>query len=120
MNEQHTIDTILDDALDTYPLQPLPDRFIQRVMTRIAPEPEPFRLRWEDAFLSLAIALLFGLGLIIGVDTIMAELVAWIGRFGWVDAMRNARLELSAGIVIVECLLGLALYVGFWNEGFEL
>lgn len=58
--EQQT--ALLEEALQTYPISPLPRDITADVMARIqsAPAPRPFRLTWSDFFISLALAICIG------------------------------------------------------------
>ena len=53
---------LLEDALHTYPLSPMPRDITMDVMSRIqaAPVPRSFRLLWSDLILSVVIALCIG------------------------------------------------------------
>lgn len=58
--EQQT--ALLEEALQTYPVSPLPRDITADVMARIqsAPAPRPFSLTWNDFFVSLALAICIG------------------------------------------------------------
>ena len=53
---------VIEDALHSYPIAPMPRDITADVMARIqtAPAPRPFRLSWNDLVLSLVIALCIG------------------------------------------------------------
>ena len=53
---------ILEEALHTYPVAQLPRDITADVMRRLqtAPAPRPFRLTWNDLFLSLILAVCIG------------------------------------------------------------
>jgi hypothetical protein len=53
---------LLEDALRTYPISPMPREITLDVMARIqsAPAPRPFRLTWTDFFVSLVVAICLG------------------------------------------------------------
>jgi hypothetical protein len=53
---------ILEEALHTYPLAQMPRDITLDVMRRIqsAPAPRPFRLTWNDLFVSLVFAVCMG------------------------------------------------------------
>ena len=53
---------ILEEALHTYPVAQMPRDITRDVMRRIqtAPAPRPFRLTWNDLFLSLVLAVCIG------------------------------------------------------------
>jgi len=53
---------ILEEALHTYPVAQLPRDITADVMRRrqTAPAPRPFRLTWNDLFLSLVLAVCIG------------------------------------------------------------
>jgi hypothetical protein len=53
---------ILEDALHTYPVMPLPRDLRREVMSRVQtiPTPRPFRLTWTDLILSMVLALCIG------------------------------------------------------------
>jgi len=53
-------DAILNDALRSYPLAPLPVDLTSRVMTRIQKDARPALLTWSDFALSLVIAVCIG------------------------------------------------------------
>jgi hypothetical protein len=55
-------DAILEDALHTYPVLPIPRDITVDVMARIqtVPAPHPFRLTWSDLILSGVLALCVG------------------------------------------------------------
>ena len=50
---------ILEDALHTYPVAQMPRDITMDVMSRIqtVPAPRPFRLTWNDLFVSLVLAI---------------------------------------------------------------
>ena len=54
--------TVIEDALRTYPVMPMPRDITTDVMARIrtVPAPRLFRLTWNDVVLSLVIALCVG------------------------------------------------------------
>ena len=58
--EQQT--ALLEEALHTYPISPMPREITSGVMARIrsAPAPRPFRLTWNDFFVSLVLAVCIG------------------------------------------------------------
>jgi hypothetical protein len=58
--EQQT--ALLEEALHTYPISPMPREITLDVMARIqsAPAPRPFRLTWNDFFVSLVLAICIG------------------------------------------------------------
>jgi hypothetical protein len=53
---------MVEDALNTYPVVPMPRDITGEVMRRIqaAPAPRPFRVTWTDLALSLIIAVCIG------------------------------------------------------------
>lgn len=53
---------IIEDALNSYPLAPVPRDITADVMSHIheAPAARPFRLEWSDLILSLALAICVG------------------------------------------------------------
>lgn len=53
---------ILEDALHTYPVAQIPRDITMDVMSRIqtVPAPRPFRLTWNDLFVSLVLAICIG------------------------------------------------------------
>ena len=53
---------ILEDALQTYPVAQMPRDITSDVMRRIqtAPAPRPFRLTWNDLFVSIILAICIG------------------------------------------------------------
>jgi len=53
---------ILEEALHTYPVAQMPRDITADVMRRLqtAPAPRPFRLTWNDLFLSLILAVCIG------------------------------------------------------------
>ena len=57
-----TQDAILEDALHTYPVVPMPREITVDVMSRIQtiPAPRPFRLAWNDVVLSVVLAICVG------------------------------------------------------------
>lgn len=58
--EQQT--ALLEEALHTYPISPMPREITLDVMARIqsAPAPRPFHLTWSDFFVSLVLAISIG------------------------------------------------------------
>jgi hypothetical protein len=58
--EQQNI--IIEDALHTYPIAPLPRDLTSDVMARIqtTPSPHPFRLTWSDLILASVLSLCMG------------------------------------------------------------
>ena len=57
-----TQNAILEDALHTYPVMPMPREITVDVMSRIQtiPAPRPFRLAWNDVALSVVLAICVG------------------------------------------------------------
>jgi hypothetical protein len=57
-----TQNAILEDALHTYPVMPMPRELTMEVMSRIQtiPAPRPFRLAWNDVVLSVVLAICVG------------------------------------------------------------
>jgi hypothetical protein len=57
-----TQNAILEDALHTYPVMPMPREITADVMARIQtiPAPRPFRFTWNDVGLSIVLALCVG------------------------------------------------------------
>lgn len=57
-----TQNLVLEDALHTYPLMPMPRDISMDVLSRIqaVPAPRPFRLTWTDLVLSLVLAMCVG------------------------------------------------------------
>ena len=53
---------MIEDALHTYPIMPMPRDITSDVLSRIQtiPTPRPFRLTWNDFVLSLVIAICIG------------------------------------------------------------
>ena len=53
---------LLEDALQTYPVAQVPRDITADVMRRIqtAPAPRPFRLTWNDLFVSIILAICIG------------------------------------------------------------
>ena len=53
---------VIEDALRTYPIRPMPREITVDVLARIQtlPAPRPFRLTWTDLLLSLILALCVG------------------------------------------------------------
>ena len=58
--DQQTV--AIDDALDTYPIAPMPRPVTSEVMARIKtiPAPRPFRLTWDDLLLALIFSVCIG------------------------------------------------------------
>jgi hypothetical protein len=52
----------IEDALDTYPMAPMPRAVTTEVMARIKtiPAPRPFRLTWNDFVLAFIFSVCFG------------------------------------------------------------
>jgi hypothetical protein len=55
-------DAVIEDALHTYPVMPMPRDITVDVMSRIQtlPSPRPFRLTWNDLVLSVVLAVCIG------------------------------------------------------------
>lgn len=53
---------VIEDALRTYPAMPIPRDLTMDVMAHIqtVPAPRPFRITWNDFFVSLVLALCIG------------------------------------------------------------
>jgi hypothetical protein len=53
---------VIEDALQTYPVMPVPRDITVDVMSGIqtVPAPRPFRLTWNDFFVSLVLAICIG------------------------------------------------------------
>jgi hypothetical protein len=58
--DQQTV--AIEDALDTYPMAPMPRPVTAEVMARIKmiPTPRPFRLTWNDFVLAFIFSVCFG------------------------------------------------------------
>jgi hypothetical protein len=83
-------DALIEDALNSYPLAPLPVDLSSAVMARIRTAPAPrFRLTWADGVLSLALTL--------------SLLAAWIG-FQALPAMARIQLRIQ-GILLWQRFL---------------
>lgn len=83
-------DALIEDALDTYPLAPMPVDLTSAVMSRIRTAPAPrFRLTWADGALSLALTL--------------SLLAAWIG-FQALPVMARIQLRIQ-GILLWQRFL---------------
>ena len=57
-----TQDAVIEEALHTYPLTPMPRDLTGDVLSRIQtiPAPRPFRLAWSDVVLSLVLSVCIG------------------------------------------------------------
>jgi hypothetical protein len=55
-------DSVIEDALHSYPVMPMPRDLTADVMSRIQtlPAPRPFQLTWNDVLLSAVLALCMG------------------------------------------------------------
>jgi hypothetical protein len=56
-----TQNAVIEDALHTYPVMPMPRDITSNVMSRLqaVPAPRPFRLAWNDFILSSVLAICF-------------------------------------------------------------
>ena len=68
------IDTQIDAALDSYPVQPLPPGFIRRTMTQIRPR---VQVRFRVHFLDLALPAFFVIFLLVMVLVLLQIMVAF-------------------------------------------
>jgi hypothetical protein len=61
LNPEQT-EAVIEDALHTFPLAPLPRDLTAEVMARIkaSPAPRPFRLTWNEIALGIVLALCVG------------------------------------------------------------
>jgi hypothetical protein len=83
-------DALIEDALNSYPLAPMPRDITANVVSRIRTAPAPrFRLTWADGALSLALTL--------------SLLAAWIG-FQALPAMARIQLRIQ-GILLWQRFL---------------
>lgn len=83
-------DALIEDALSTHPLAPMPRDITANVMSRIPTAPAPrFRLTWVDGALSLALTL--------------SLLAAWVG-FQALPAMARIQLRIQ-GILLWQRFL---------------
>ncbi len=115
MNEQHNFNAIIDDALESLPLAPLPSGFVSRIMSRIEPafEPEPFRLRQSDVLIAAAVTFLFAIGVLF--------VLSWAGvvNVGWISAeiptipWLTPTTTIALIAVPLELILAYALYEAF-------
>lgn len=121
-------ETMVEQALDEYPLAPLPPHFVRQVMVRVARlpqwQPEPFRLHWRDtvvpALMTVFVYLLLSLSLwLFGRD------VAWLPPTPALFSMNVDSLAtvgwLSVAIMILVGEIGLLMWVGvslWWDQPF--
>ena len=118
---EHTVESVLDTALNTHPMAELPEGFMSRVMAQVLPQPEPFRIPWSDVVWSLLIALGVGFIMLLMLNMLGQIELGWLPDVSalvqWLDSPWTLR---SLGIVSAELVIGLALYVGFWEDSFDL
>lgn len=125
-DEQQQTDTMIDEALQTYPQVTLPPGFVNRIMTQVEAlphiQPERFRLH----FLDIALTLFIG-----GVVTaLLLTVFAYFGivNWGWlpvdtlfsfnIDSLSaSARFWLMLGVVLfAEITLGAGVCVQLWQD----
>ena len=126
-DESQLIESLIDEALDSYPQRPLPSGFVNRVMTQVEVQaqvqPERFRLK----FLDMALTLCFG-------GMVSLVLLAIWGTFGIVDIgwlvgdmlnlidfvnslLASARLWLILGIILfAELGLAAGVCIQLWQD----
>ena len=93
--QEHTLqeNTIIEDALKSYPLAPMPRSITVDVMTRIQKDARPALFTWNDFALSLVIALCIG-ALFFTIQSLPPIMVAKIriqGILLYQDILVNAR-----------------------------
>ena len=78
-------DSIIDAALDSYPLDPVPSGFTRQVMSQIVTRPAPFRLD----FLDLALPVFF---------TFFFMAISGVAVFVYLDLNSWLKIEIQANI----------------------
>jgi hypothetical protein len=130
MNEldEQQYEAIIDQALQDYPLTPLPTHFVAQVMARVThlPQwrPEPFRLQWRDvvvpAITAVFIYLLLSLSLwLLGQDVTWLPEAPTLFSIG-ADSLRTIGW-FSIMLMMVVGEIGLLLLVGanlWWDRPF--
>lgn len=100
--------TLIDDALATFPIAPLPRDLTLNVMARIqtVPAPQPFRLSWNDLILAAILSACIG-AVWFSFDHFPPLLVAQIRKEG---ILLYQQLLVSLRWLIPILALGLALF----------
>ena len=125
-DEQQRTDTIIDEALQTYPQVVLPPGFVNRVMIQVEAspriKPEQFRLHFLDIVLTLFIG-----GI---VTALLLGIFAYFGivNWGWLpaEALLSFSLDslsasarfwlLLGGVLLAEILLGAGVCIQLWQD----
>ena len=112
-------DEMIEDALHTYPLAPLPIDLTSAVMSRIRATSAPrFRLTWVDAALSLALTLSL-LAAWIGLQSLPAPVLIQIriqGILLWQRFLVNAEWLLPSVSILLGGALGLLAVMNLLRE----
>ena len=119
MNEQRELDTILDEAIESYPMAELPSNFTFRVMAEVNHHPqikvpERFRLDYLDFLIPGFLVLFFVLvtavlTVVFNLDFDMAQLSSSLSLNSW------GTVGILA-ILFFEMCLGVIAYFYLWSE----
>ena len=126
-DEQQQTDTLIDEALQTYPQVNLPPGFVNRIMTQVEAlprvQPERFRLQFIDIALTLFIggivtALLLGIFSYFGIGNLGWLSTDALLSFSIIDSLSaSARFWLILGVVLfAEIMLGAGVCVQLWQD----
>ena len=126
-DEQQQTDTLIDEALQTYPQVNLPPGFVNRIMTQVEAlprvQPERFRLQFIDIALTLFIggivtALLLGIFSYFGIGNLGWLSTDALLSFSIIDNLSaSARFWLILGVVLfAEIMLGAGVCVQLWQD----
>lgn len=117
MNEELKTDELIDAALDSYPLAPLPPMFVDQVMSQIkAASPRSFvasfRLELVDVMVPGLMALLFVASWLIG-GSLEASSMEEALAHSW---LASPWLFLGVLLLVVEVGVGAALCIWLWGD----
>lgn len=126
MNDEQQPETMIDQALQTYPQVTLPPGFVNRVMIQVEVlphrQPEQFQLHFLDIILTLFIggittALLLGIFATFGIVTWGWLPTDALSSFSLDSLSASARFWLILGIVLLtEILLGAGVCIQLWQD----
>ncbi len=119
MDEQLSTDPILDEALDNFPLEPLPPHFINRVMAEVQHTPqtavhESFRLNYLDFLIPGFLLLFFGLITAVFIFATRQGLELFSSNQFFVGGVSGTAVLFIA--LFIEMCLGIIAYFYLWSE----
>ena len=119
MDEQLSNDPILDEALDSLPLEPFPPHFVNRVMAEVQQTPqavvhESFRLNYLDFLIPGFLVFFFGLITAVFIIATSQGMDLFSANQTFVGGVSGTAVLFLA--LFIEMCLGVIAYFYLWSE----